>query len=66
MRFSFALCLGLALCLSSSLSPGEVVRREVGNLVLEGIPEVPPELLDRLNQYQNMRGAGFRPWYDRS
>ncbi len=62
MRFFFTFGLCLALCLVSTFSPAEVVRREVGNLVLEGIPEVPQELLDRLNQYQNMRGAGFRDW----
>lgn len=38
-------------------------RVERGNLVLENIPdEVPQDLRDRLNQYQNTRGAAFRDW----
>lgn len=40
-----------------------VERREVGNLVLEDIPEVPEQLKDRLLQYQNVRSASFRDWY---
>lgn len=31
-----------------------------GNLVLEDIPEIPQELVDSLNQYQNVRSAPFR------
>jgi len=31
-------------------------------LVLDRIPEIPPTVVDRLNQYQNTRGAGFRGW----
>lgn len=38
-------------------------RREVGNLVMEGIPqEIPTDLTERLLQYQNTRGAAFRDW----
>jgi len=31
-------------------------------LVLDGIPEIPEQLADQLNRYQNARGAGFRAW----
>ncbi len=38
-------------------------RRTEGNLVIKGIPEeIPQELIDRLNQYQNTRGHAFRSW----
>lgn len=36
--------------------------REVGNLVIENIPEIPEELKERLNQYQNARGASPSSW----
>ena len=37
-------------------------RREVGNLVIDGIPEIPLEIIERMNQYQNVRSAGFVDW----
>ncbi len=37
-------------------------RREIGNLVMENIPEIPEALKDRMNQYQNARGAGALSW----
>lgn len=32
------------------------------NLVIEGIPEIPAQLSERLQQYQNTRSAGFADW----
>ena len=40
----------------------QVERREVGNLVLEGIPDIPPQVVERMLQYQNTRSAGFVGW----
>jgi dipeptidyl aminopeptidase/acylaminoacyl peptidase len=40
----------------------EVDRREIGNLVIEDIPEIPEQLSNRLEQYQNTRSAGFAGW----
>ena len=40
----------------------KVERREDGNLVIEGIPEIPQAVKDRMFQYQNTRGAGVRGW----
>jgi len=37
-------------------------RVEIGNLVMEGIPEIPSEVKARLRQYQNVRGHGFQDW----
>jgi dipeptidyl aminopeptidase/acylaminoacyl peptidase len=37
-------------------------RREVGNLVMEDIPEIPEELASRIQQYQNTRSASFADW----
>jgi dipeptidyl aminopeptidase/acylaminoacyl peptidase len=36
--------------------------RQVGNLVLDGVPEIPKTLFDRLNQYQNTRSASLQDW----
>ena len=40
----------------------KVVREEVGNRISENIPAIPQELIDRLNRYQNTRGAGVAGW----
>ncbi|MFD1468893.1 S9 family peptidase [Hymenobacter caeli] len=37
-------------------------RRDVGNLTIEGIPALPPDLLARVDQYQNVRGASVADW----
>lgn len=42
----------------------DVVREEVGNRISENIPAIPVELRDRLNRYQNTRGAGVVGWLD--
>ncbi len=33
-----------------------------GNVMLSGIPEIPPEIGQRVARYQNIRGATFRGW----
>lgn len=37
-------------------------REVVGNRASENIPPIPPELLERLDRYQNTRGASFAGW----
>ncbi len=37
-------------------------RIERGNLVMEGVPEIPAELTERLNRYQQVRAAAFSGW----
>ena len=37
-------------------------KQEMGNLVAEGIPEIPKSLSEKLFQYQNVRGATFATW----
>ncbi len=37
-------------------------KRESGNLVLENIPEASAQMLERLDQYQNVRSAAFADW----
>jgi dipeptidyl aminopeptidase/acylaminoacyl peptidase len=37
-------------------------RREMGALVMEGIPDLPPALVERLRPYQNTRSASLQGW----
>src|SRR5262245_59321706 len=37
-------------------------RREAGNLIMDGIPDVPERIASRMNQYQNIRSASFSDW----
>ena len=44
-------------------APGAgVAREEAGNRISENIPAIPQDLIDRLNRYQNTRGAGVAGW----
>lgn len=38
-------------------------RSEMGNVVVEGVPEIPRELAARMNQYENTRSADFQDWH---
>jgi dipeptidyl aminopeptidase/acylaminoacyl peptidase len=53
----------LVLCLFivSNLE-AQVERREIGNLVIEEIPDIPKDISDRMQQYQNARSARFNGW----
>ena len=59
-----ALALGLALaCSLPALAQGNAVeRKQVGARATEFVPEIPAELIDRLNRYQNTRGANVSGW----
>ncbi|MGH8203050.1 MAG: S9 family peptidase [Steroidobacteraceae bacterium] len=45
-----------------AVSAAEVERVIRGNLAIEGIPEIPPELQRRMRRYQFARGAFFEGW----
>jgi dipeptidyl aminopeptidase/acylaminoacyl peptidase len=49
---------------SPAPTPAPVIpgRSEKGNLVIEGIPEIPQEIADKLLQYQNARSATLESW----
>lgn len=51
----------VGLCLSASLY-AQPDKTEFGNLVTEGVPEIPVALSDKMNQYQNTRSASFADW----
>ena len=57
------------LILALALTPFSVVaeyhnewRTNDGQLILQGVPEIPPELVGRLKQYQDVRSARFLAW----
>ena len=58
-----ALLMATALLAPPVLADTAAVERvEVGNRVSENLPEVPAELIERLDRYQNTRGAGLNGW----
>ena len=66
MLRSLRLCLVLSLALLWTSLGADVraqeARREVGSLVLEGIPEIPERIAERLRQYADVRSAGLAGW----
>lgn len=57
-----AIALALACALPASARAAQVERKHEGNRVTENVPAIPAELVERLNRYQNTRGAGVRGW----
>lgn len=37
-------------------------RSQIGNIVTEDIPPIPERIIEKMNQYQNVRGASFVDW----
>ncbi|WP_081420306.1 prolyl oligopeptidase family serine peptidase [Pseudoxanthomonas sp. Root630] len=48
--------------LAGTAAAAPVERKHVGNRVSEDVPEIPADLLERLNRYQNTRGAALAGW----
>ena len=46
----------------ASLLVGDVGRYRIGNIVLEGAPEIPASIAAQLRPYQNIRSALFLDW----
>ena len=38
------------------------VRKDIGNLSIEGIPDIPPHLMEKLQTFLNVRAASFSDW----
>ncbi|HEX8425718.1 S9 family peptidase [Hymenobacter sp.] len=57
----YLLSIGLLAALSAPIKAQDN-RKEIGNLVVDGIPALPADMLERVDQYQNVRGAGFADW----
>ncbi|MES2683273.1 MAG: prolyl oligopeptidase family serine peptidase [Pseudomonadota bacterium] len=57
-----AVALSGGLMLGAAWAAEAPKRVERGNLVMEGVPEIPAELTERLNRYQQARSAAFSGW----
>ena len=58
-----ALAAAVFVLLGTLASDAQPVRRIVkGNLTIEGVPDTPPALRERLRLYQAVRGAGLLDW----
>src|SRR5690606_19615124 len=62
MRLILSLSLLALGSLPAFAQPGPVERVERGNRVTEHVPEIPAELVERLNRYPNTRGAAVDGW----
>ena len=51
------------LCLLCLITTATAQQRELGNLVIENIPEIPDTLAQRQQQYQNVRSASVADWH---
>lgn len=62
MKHKFVHLQILSLLLLFSFTGNSQNRREIGNLILEEIPEIPEEIKAGVQQYQNTRSASFVDW----
>ncbi|MGH8249733.1 MAG: S9 family peptidase [Steroidobacteraceae bacterium] len=54
--------LAVAALLAFNVSAADVERVTRGNLAIEGIPEIPSALIERMRRYQHARSAQFAGW----
>ena len=60
---SIASAIGFALAAHLCFAPNASADvREVGQLVFDGVPEAPQRIVEKRNQYQNVRSANFSDW----
>jgi dipeptidyl aminopeptidase/acylaminoacyl peptidase len=59
--FAIALLSSVSLPATAAETPA-VTRIERGNLALEGVPEIPQDLAERMRAYQATRGASLEGW----
>jgi dipeptidyl aminopeptidase/acylaminoacyl peptidase len=57
-----ALAVPLAAQKKGAPAPAGPPRKEMGALVIDGIPDIPARIPERIFQYQNARGAGVFDW----
>lgn len=63
MRSNIFLLILASLSLTQAFADTPATRTvNNGNLVLEGIPDIPADIVDNLNRYQNVRSASFQDW----
>ncbi|MCZ6616755.1 MAG: prolyl oligopeptidase family serine peptidase, partial [Gammaproteobacteria bacterium] len=53
---------GLILGACASLEPALEGQRTLGNLIIQGVPDIPQALVERMQQYRNTRSARLLGW----
>ncbi len=63
MRTAGIICCTVAISFAS-YAAADVSRTTAnnGNLIMQDVPEIPADIVDSLNRYQNVRSASFRAW----
>lgn len=62
-KLTFLLKLVTAFLFIALLNPVNAQnRKEIGNMILEDVPEIPEDIKSRIQQYQNTRSASFVDW----
>ena len=61
-KFKSTLIIGLLLIVPMILF-SQIERIEKGNLAIEGIPEIPNQIVEKMMQYQNTRSAYIEDWF---
>lgn len=61
-RLALLLSVIVLACIACVPAQTQVNREEAGNRVSEGVPAIPAELTERLDRYQNTRGADVAGW----
>ncbi|MBK9098836.1 MAG: S9 family peptidase [bacterium] len=62
MKKMLSLFFILSIIIPCSFAFAQIERKELGNLIIENIPEIPQQLKDRIFQYQSTRSASFQDW----
>ncbi len=64
LKYIGILAIALAILFATVAFAADVSRTTAnnGNLIMEDVPEIPADIVDGLNRYQNMRSASFRGW----
>ncbi len=63
ITLSMLICALLILPTTGIARSGGEGRIQRGNLVIEGIPEIPQRIKDRMLQYQNVRSSNLSDWH---
>ncbi|MCL1635945.1 S9 family peptidase [Luteimonas sp. SX5] len=61
-RIVLLCALAAACALPAAAQTAKIDRQVQGNRTTENVPAIPAELIERLNRYQNTRGAGIAGW----
>lgn len=62
MRPTLLILLLCLACTAQAVQPATTRATNGGQLILQDVPEIPADLVERISQYQNVRSAAFLDW----